>query len=50
MYDRLISFLDKHGFICELQFGFRKGRTAFMVLTEANNLITNPVDKGEETQ
>ena len=47
MYDRLISFLHKHRLICELQFGFRKGRSSFMALTEAIDLITNAVDKGD---
>ena len=47
MYDRLISFLDKHRLICEWQFGFRKGRSAIMALTEAIDLITNAVDKGD---
>ena len=45
MYDRLLSILDKHSLICELQFGFRKGRSASMALMEAIDLITNAVDK-----
>lgn len=46
MYNRLILFLEKHKILCELQFGFREGRSPFMALTEAIDLITNALDKG----
>jgi len=39
MYNRLISFLEKHKIISELQFGFRQGRSTCMALTEAVDMI-----------
>ena len=47
MYDRLITFIEKHKLINDLQFGFRKDRSAHMALIEAVDIVANALDRGE---
>ena len=47
MYNRLVTFIEKHQLINDLQFGFRKDRSAYMALIEAVDIVTNALDRGE---
>ena len=47
MYHRLVTFIEKHRLINDLQFGFRKNRSAYMAVIEAVDTVTNALDRGE---
>ena len=47
MYNRLMTFIEKHKLINDLQFGFRKDRSAYMALIYAVDIVTNALDMGE---
>ena len=47
MYNRLVTFIEKHKLITDLQFGFRKDRSAHMALIEAVDILTNALDREE---
>ena len=47
MYNRLVTFIEKHKLINDLQFGFRKDRSAYMAVIEAVDTVTNALDRGE---
>ena len=47
MYNRLVTFIEKHKLVHDLQFGFRKDRSAYMALIEAVDIVTNALDRGE---
>ena len=47
MHNRLVTFIEKHKLVNDLQFGFRKDRSAYMALIEAVDILTNAVDRGE---
>ena len=49
MYNRLtlVSFIEKHKLINDLQFGFRKDRSAYLALMEVVDIVTNALDRGE---
>ena len=47
MYNRLVTFIEKHKLINDLQFGFRTDRSAYMALIEAVDIVTNALDRGE---
>ena len=47
IYNRLVTFIEKHKLIDDLQFGFRKDRSAYMALIEAVDIVTNALDRGE---
>ena len=47
MYNRLVTFIEKHKQINDLQFGFRKDRSACMAVIEAVDTVTNALDRGE---
>ena len=46
VYNRLISFLDKHNILYKRQFGFRKGHSIYMALVEFTNKISEVFEKG----
>ena len=46
MYNRLVTFIEKHKLVNDLQFGFRKDRSAYMALIEAVDIVTNALDRG----
>ena len=47
MYNRLVTFIEKYKLINDLQFGFRKDRSAYMAVIEAVDTVTNALDRGE---
>ena len=47
MYNRLVTFIEKHKLINDLQFGFMKYRSTYMALIEAVDVVTNALDRGE---
>ena len=47
MYNRLVTFIEKHKLIKYLQFGYRKHRSACMALIEAVDILTNALDRRE---
>ena len=47
MYYRLVTFNEKNKQINDLQFGFRKNRSAYTAVIEAVDTVTNALDRGE---
>ena len=47
MYNRLVTFIEKHKLVNDLQFGFRKDRSAYTALIAAVDIVTNALDRGE---
>ena len=47
MYDRLISFIDKHNILYKYQFGFRSKHSTNMALSILIDKIVSAIDKGE---
>lgn len=47
MYNRLLSFIEKHELLSNYQFGFRKAMSTELALAVAVNKITTAMDKGE---
>ena len=47
MYNKLVTFIEKHKLINDLQFGFRKDRLAYITLIGAVDIVTNALDRGE---
>ena len=47
MYDRLISFINRHNLIYEHQFGFRKNYSTNMAIITMFDNILNSINKGE---
>ena len=47
MYNRLVTFIEKQKLINDLQFGFRKDRSAYMAVIEAVDTVTNALDRKE---
>ena len=47
MYNRIVTFIEKHKLINDLQFGFRKDRSAYMAVIEAVDTVIYALDRGE---
>ena len=47
MYNRLISFINKHKLLFNFQFGFREGHSTNLALIYLVDKISNSLDTGE---
>ena len=47
MYNRLIDFVEHSNLLYDFQFGFRKGRSTSMAITQIIDKITQALDNGE---
>ena len=47
MYNRLISFINKHDHLCKFQFGFREDHSTNLALIYLVDKISNSLDTGE---
>ena len=47
MYNRLISFINKHDLLCKFQFGFREDHSTNLALIYLVDKISNSLDTGE---
>ena len=47
IFERLVTFIEKHKLFTDLQFGFRKDGSAYMALIETVDIVTNALVRGE---
>ena len=47
MYDRILTFLNKHNILYKYQFGFKKSHSTYMALTVLIDKILNALDQGK---
>ena len=47
VYNRLVTYLEKHSILSDKQYGFRKNRSTYMAVTEMIDKITEAMDKNQ---